>query len=145
MRKIGRYLVFMLLAVICLSLPVETQAAQVINSGSCGDNTTWTLDSNGTLTISGTGGIGDYHFVEDPMFWSDLAPWYSQRTKIKNVIIEDGVTSIGVAPFLNCSNLTSIIIPDSVTSIGDYAFSGCSSLTDITIPNSVKSMRQYVF
>jgi len=32
-------------------------AAQIIDSGSCGENATYTLDSEGTLTISGTGAI----------------------------------------------------------------------------------------
>ncbi|MBQ3082180.1 MAG: leucine-rich repeat protein, partial [Clostridia bacterium] len=50
---------------------------------------------------------------------------------VKNVIIPEGVTSIGSSAFRDCSNLTSITIPNSVTSIGDYAFSGCSSLVSI--------------
>lgn len=47
-------------------------------------------------------------------------PWYSQREKIKKIIIENGVTNIGTVAFFRCSNCTSIIIPNSVTSIGEY-------------------------
>ena len=34
-------------------------AATVVDSGTCGDNATWSLNSSGTLTISGTGEIYD--------------------------------------------------------------------------------------
>ena len=53
------------------------------------------------------------------------APWYSQRDKIKKVVIENGVTSIGSSAFSYCSGLTSITIPNSVTSIGVSAFYNC--------------------
>ncbi len=55
-----------------------------------------------------------------------------------NVIIGDGVTTIGESAF--GSSLKNISIPNSVTTIGNYAFSGCSVLTEITIPSSVTSI-----
>ena len=66
-------------------------------------------------------------------FGYNYAPWYSQRGKIKRIIIKDGLTSIGGNAFRGCSGLTSITIPNSVTSIELKAFSGCSGLTSITI------------
>lgn len=54
-----------------------------------------------------------------------------------DVVIPDGVTSIGEEAFLFCRNLISVTIPDSVTSIGDYAFYGCHGITSVTIPSSV--------
>lgn len=59
--------------------------------------------------------------------------------------IEYSVTSIGLAAFYPCQNLTSIIIPNSVTSIGEQAFMGCTQLTSITIPNSVSSISKNTF
>ena len=41
-------------------LPVGAQAAEIVESGSCGNGLTWTLDDEGTLTISGSGKIADY-------------------------------------------------------------------------------------
>ena len=75
----------------------------------------------------------------------DYNPWYSQQEKIKKVVIEDGVTSIGNNAFENCSGLTSVTIPNSVTSIGYRAFYGCSGLTSVTIPNSVTSIGDRAF
>ena len=119
---------------LALAVSVGTLFAQ---SGTCGDNLTWTLN-NGTLTISGTGVMYNFEYP-------NYAPWYSSRSSIKTVIIEDGVTSIGNYAFYWCESLTSITIPNSVTSIGDGAFLGCSSLTSVTIPNSVTSIGDGAF
>ncbi len=78
-------------------------------------------------------------------YYPDNAPWYSQRDKIKKVVIENGVTSIGHLAFKGCSNLTSVTLPNSVTSIGGSAFWECSGLTSITIPNSVTSIGSGAF
>ena len=51
-------------------------------------------------------------------------PWYSNRGKINSIVIEDGVTSIGIYAFCGCNRLSSVTIGNSVTSIGSSAFSG---------------------
>ena len=113
---------------LALAASVGTMFAE---SGTCGENLTWDL-TNGVLTISGTGAMNDYSYGG--------APWYGNRENISQVVINDGVTSIGGSAFSGCSGLTSIEIPNSVTSIGGSAFSGCSGLTSIEIPNSVTSI-----
>ena len=110
--------------------------ASAVESGTCGDNLTWTLDG-GVLVISGTGAM--------TLYSSSQSTWAAAKMKIRSVVIESGVTSIGYSAFSNCSNLTSVEIPDSVTSIGDYAFSDCSSLASIAIPNSITSIGQGAF
>ena len=57
-----------------------------------------------------------------------------------NLVIPEGVTSIGDDAFKYCSSLESITIPDSVTSIGNKAFYGCESLKSVTIGKSVTSI-----
>ena len=105
--------------------------------GSCGDNLTWFLDKEGTLTISGTGEMTN---------WDDsTSPWCSNRDKIKTVIIENGVTSVGNRAFCFCQNLTAVNIADSVTSIGNRAFAACESLKYVTMSNSVISIGDYAF
>ena len=117
-------------------LPIVANAD---DSGTCGDNLTYTfVESTGTLTISGTGAMTDYGKYS-------YVPWYSYHSKILIAEIGDGVTSIGKYAFYNCSSLTSITIPESVTSIGSSTFSGCSNLTSITIPDGVTSIDHGAF
>ena len=136
MRK--RLLSFVLAVLMIVSLlPATALAADIVDSGTCGaegdgSNLTWTLNSEGVLTISGTGAMKEY----DPY----KAPWYDSRSRVKSAVIADGVTSIGDYAFRDCYNLASVSIPDSVTSIGADAFWYCTSLTGVTIPDSVTSI-----
>ena len=109
-------------------MPVAVSAAE---SGTCGDNLTWTLDDEGTLTISGTGDMKNW-----PQYSNDT-PWFNNKLDIKKLVIQSGVTSIGKSAFNNCCNLADVDIPNSVTSIGEVAFYNCSNLKSITIPESV--------
>ena len=112
-------------------LPTEdSEQSQVFASysGTCGANVKWELTADGTLTISGNGGIYSYGPLQE--YWID-APWYSYRSIIQKVIISSGVTTIGEYAFRNCSSLTSVTIPTSVTSIGTSAFEKCSGLIDV--------------
>ena len=89
-RRMERRLAMLLavLQVMLLFAAVPVRAADdAATSGTCGDNLTWTLDSAGTLTISGTGGMRDYSR------WYG-APWFAKTTSIKAVVIGNGVTSI---------------------------------------------------
>ena len=113
-------------------------AEDVIDSGTCGDDLTWMLTQDGTLTISGSGRMWGYTD-------SSTAPWYKNREDIINVVVTSGVTSIGNYAFFNCSSMTSVTIPEGVTSIGWGAFQGCSSLSSITIPAGVTSIGWVAF
>ncbi len=64
---------------------------------------------------------------------------------LKNITLNNNLTSLGGSAFSNCTGLTSITIPNSVTSIGNGVFSGCTGLTSITIPNSVTSIGDKAF
>ena len=125
------------LAVMVTALCITVSAATV-GSGTCGNNLIWTLDDEGTLTISGTGAMTDYAS-------SNTVPWNYLCSGIKKVVINNGVTRIGLSAFYHCDSLVSVEISSSVTSIGASAFSGCSSLTSIDIPNSVKSIGGFAF
>lgn len=126
--------------------PVLTGQAKAATSGTCGENLTWTLDSKGTLTISGTGEMDDYKNYSSSDNKEPLFHYIERMTdiNIKSVIINYGVTSIGNYAFKGC-NITNVYIPDSVNYIGEYAFSGCSYLTYINIPNSVKYIKKGAF
>ena len=118
---------------------VERETISVPKTGICGDNLTYTLDTNtGVLIISGTGKMENWNS-------ESAVPWYSYRSSIRTVQISKAVTSIGAYAFHSCGNLTNITIPSRVTSIGAYAFYGCSSLASIAIPNSVSSIGRSAF
>ena len=102
-----------------------------IASGQCGDDLTWTLEENGTLTISGTGDMWNWSNI-------DLAPWWSYcQYEITALDIRPGVTGIGEYAFHSCGKLTEITVPEGVTRIGYAAFSSCNSLTSVTLPASL--------
>ena len=63
--------------------------------------------------------------------WGGIVNYFVRKTKLKTLVIPDGVRRIGKGEFYKCGALTSITIPSSVTSIGDWAFSGCSGLADV--------------
>lgn len=116
-----------------------TTQAFADQTGTCGENATWTLDeTTGVLTVSGTGSMYEYR---NPSFQS---PFYC-NTQIKQVVINKGITTIGSGSFDSCTELESITMPNSVTSIGKDAFSGCSKLTTIVIPNSVTTIGNGAF
>ena len=117
----------------------ETGSVTLLATGECGDNLTWILDRAGTLTIGGDGEMTSWA-------WSpEAVVWYSYRFDIKNVVIEDGVTSIGDYAFGYCENLESVKIGAGVTSIGNQAFMECESLGSIVIPDKVTSIGKQVF
>ena len=122
---------YLLLITLLVSL-----SAYAEKSGTCGDNLKWKLTDEGVLTITGTGKMQDYS--------GSSRPW-SPYSKVKQVIISDGVTTIGSDAFFSCSSLASITIPNSVTTIGSSAFFGCSSLTSLTIGNSVTTIGSGAF
>ena len=128
------------ISIVC---PIPTTKGTAIASGTCGENLKWELTADSVLTISGTGTMTNYSSSSSSS--SSRAPWYSNRSSIKSVVIEEGVTSIGDYVFYNCSSLTSVTIGNSVTSIGEYAFRNCSGLTSVTIGNSVTSIGEYAF
>ncbi len=116
----------------------DTTDEGIIDSGTCGDDLTWVLTEDGTLTISGTGDMTDYSSVS-------YAPWYDARESILKVVVEEGVTSVGNFSFFSCTNLLNAVISDGVTEMGFSTFYNCTDLTDISLPDSLESIGDYSF
>lgn len=105
----------------------EKDNSPAVAEGECNENISWKLSEKGTLTISGEGKMPEWNDSKDSM-----PPWYDQYSEsIKNVVIEDNITSVGKLAFYGCRNLQSVTIPESVTYIGECAFNECDALTVI--------------
>ena len=113
-------------------------ADDVIYSGTFGE-LSWILNqTTGKLVISGNGEMGN-------LSSESTSAWRPYKLDIKSVVIEEGVSSIGVYAFGYCSFLESISLPEGLTSIGAYAFTHCESLVDINLPDSLLSVGSYAF
>ncbi|MCR5250205.1 MAG: InlB B-repeat-containing protein [Lachnospiraceae bacterium] len=118
----------------------EVELGEIVDSGACGDSLTWYARANGqwdyTLVISGMGRMYDYSE-------NSPAPWHEYRFHITEIIVEDGVESIGKYAFYYILNATSIVIPDTVTEMSAYAIRECISLTNLRIPKGITSLEDY--
>ncbi len=131
------------IAICCLMYAPMCLAATIVASSEttgqkCGDNCTWTLDSDGNLTVSGEGAMYNYShpgFNQNETSWS---PWYKLNEDIHNVVIENGITAIGQWAFKS-TNATSIEIPSSVQTLG-YGFAESSAVKNLHIPDTVTSL-----
>ena len=134
-----------LLLAVLLVLPLSSgavRAQETPASGYCGGedggtNLAWTLDPDGTLTISGTGTMSDE--LQNDAAWKALA------NLATGVVIESGVTTIGCNAFLCFGSITDVSLPDTLVRINDDAFSRCGSLARIVIPDSVEYLGAVAF
>lgn len=130
-------------------LPVGAVTAFAEDSEwSCGatDSDTVTAHFNsasGTLTFSGKGAMKNYQTMHS------VAPWKEISNQIKEIVIKNGVTSIGSNAFYQCSDMQATLnLSDAkaLTSIGDNAFYGCKKLTgSLEIPDSVTKIGAEAF
>ena len=129
--KIMKKKVGLLFAIVGMALmfAVSVNAIDLAPTGQCGENVYWHYDKESReLTINGVGEMYGYYI--------DYSPFIA--TDIKNIIIEEGVTTIGYKAFTECDYVETVVIPSSLTSIGDYAFQNCRSISKFDVdPNSI--------
>ena len=127
---------------------LSQNAADLIDSGSCGKNATWELYKDGTLYIKGTGAMTDYDFdynTETKVTITNV-PWYATHlSSIKKIVIESGITYVGAYSFMDCDAVTEVELPDTLTTIGENAFWLCNELKTIKIPSSVTEIGKRAF
>ena len=107
----------------------DEDTTETEKSGFCGtedSNVNWSLDEEGILHITGEGTMASWESEAD-------VPWAQYRSEIKEIQIEDGVTSVGAYAFCNCSDVTETMLPDSIKNIGEFAFFSCGGLSTVTI------------
>ena len=112
---------------------MAVQSEGVFSQGVCGENISYKLTFDGTLTLSGSGPMNTYEY--DSKWGQPTCGWGDDISKIKKIVIEDGITSISQYSFYDCENLTEVNIPSSVQSIGKDAFHWCRNITKVSIDN----------
>ena len=161
---------FVLALVLSLALMSDVRAEESssnIVTGTCNASGTclWNLDSSGTLTIFAKDGAKNvstdsYYCEGNPctIINNKSRPWEDHLLQIKNVVIEDNITSIGRDAFQSAHNLqsvsgmknlkaidvdvfaytglTSLTLPDSVNYTSRSIFYGTSNLTELVIPDN---------
>ena len=120
---------------ITVETPEDVPEQGYAKSGTYGENITWTFDdSTGTLTFSGSGDMADTPAGE-------CTPWEKNfSTEVKHIIINDGITNIGMNAFYAIDKAEDIYIPQSVTVIKDGALQGCESIKELRLPNSLTNI-----
>ena len=104
-----------------------------------GDNITWNFDgSTGTLTLSGSGEMYNLSPGEG-------AEWHAYYDKVKRIVINKGISSIGTNAFYGLDQAESIDIPDSVKTIYPGALQGCESIKELNLPNGLESIGENAF
>ena len=97
-------LLTMLLVLTCL--PATANAEEIVASGTCGENVTWSLDDDGVLRISGTGVISGSSY-----------PWLDYADQITDIVLQEGITSWQEGAFSGCSNLVRVEIPSTLDEV----------------------------
>ncbi len=105
-------------------------------------NCQYKIDTDGTLTIRGTGNSGNIGYWLDHNENEFIQPWKDQD--VKNVIIEDSIKDLGILGFNQIKSQNPIILPSSVTQIRRYSFDGIIT-EEVIIPNSVISIEEAAF
>lgn len=70
---------------------------------------------------------------------------YPANKENDQIIIPEGVTTIGARAFFKCNKLAQITIPKSVQKIGQTAFSHCTNLKSINLPESITRIEADTF
>ncbi len=121
-----------------LQTRVDDLTGDIIETGEIGENAYFVLYSNGRLLLRGSGATYDYEIGNSP-FW--------ENENIKNLVVSEGITSIGNSVFERCKNMASASFPNTLKSIGERAFFMYSQggLTSLTIPASVTTLGEKAF
>lgn len=138
-------------------IATQNDSKEIVASGKCGVSAEWTYYRDKTLVISGTGPMDSYKFDQKESI--STAPWMNYRSRIKKIVVEDGITSIGSYAFKECGfgfdentcdALKEIVIGNDVEVIEKEAFYGCNPFTvapidSVTIGSGVQKIAMDAF
>lgn len=157
MRKYEKkvFLIGALFSMICLWTfgAKASERREILDSGKCGENLTWTLYEGDNLwenilEISGTGDMYNYEstgdwdeYIPDP----ETPPWYDYLEDIISINITNGITSVGNFAFEGAHSVSKIELPETLRTIGKGAFGVCNAVPEIHIPDGVTFIDEYAF
>ena len=128
--------------ILCFLIPSSIEAKK----NPFGNGLNWELTEDGTLIISGNGEMPDFYYYGK---WIIKAPWYNNREKIRRVVIDEGITSIGNesfrAPWASNYIIEEVVLSSTIERIGKYAFLGCRKLKKITFNDGLYSIEDEAF
>ncbi|MBQ2624510.1 MAG: leucine-rich repeat protein [Kiritimatiellae bacterium] len=74
-----------------------------------------------------------------------VAGWaFADCGSITNIVIPEGLTSIGTHAFQNTA-IGEISLPPSVTNVGTFAFAGCDGVKSVSIPAGLRKINDFAF
>ncbi len=112
--------------ILLLGNVVSVHATTVVASGQCGTDATYELTSDGVLTITGSGCVGNL---------LDFA-WDFENIQVKELVLSEGITELAYNLFTNFTNLKTIHIPNSLEYIPfENVFAGCTNLENFIVSN----------
>ena len=88
------------------------------------------------------------HDTKDQFYYLFPQQWvhaFENCMSLIEVVLHEGVKTIGFRAFAGCSSLPHIVIPSSVTSISDGAFCNCVSLATIVLNNGLQRIGDSAF
>ena len=137
MKKVRKVLILfvIIIGMIFIRANIANAADSVVASGDCGESITWSLNNTGILTISGSGSMTN----------GKESPWSEYQDKVKSVVFDGTITTIGNYSFKDNQNIKEIEIPTTIQTIGSYAFYNCTNLKEINIPSSLYRINNYDF
>ena len=141
MKRITKRILVLLLALL-MALPTVFFAAaaqtEIVARGKYGAKINWTLDAQGTLTVTGNGNMDVY---SGNASISSISPWCGD-SRIKTVVVSTGIKTVGAGLFLGCENLKTVVLPESLTKVYALAFAGCSALQYVFFAGSEAKWNQ---
>lgn len=84
-------------------------------------------------------------FGENSQLQSIAYEAFNGCSGLVDIVLPNGLSTIGGAAFKDCAALENIIIPEGVTEIEAYAFSGCRNLKSVSLPSTLEKLGESVF
>ena len=135
-----------------LTLAVPVSAAEVVETGSLGENVTYTLYDDQTLVIEGTGDC----YIEPDQFSGIVAVEIREgitdlgymsfygTPSLRTATVSGTVKKLEKGTFGNCTSLESVVLNEGLETIGESCFMNCA-LNEITIPSTVTTIGAHAF